>query len=69
MLVAGGDWGESSVAVMNVERTFSMIKPDAVAAGQAGEILGWRPSVPWTETLRAVLEDWRARVAAKGREA
>src|SRR5436309_1808914 len=24
---------------MSVERTFSMIKPDAVAAGQAGEIL------------------------------
>lgn len=24
---------------MNVERTFSIIKPDAVAAGQAGEIL------------------------------
>jgi nucleoside-diphosphate kinase len=24
---------------MNVERTFSMIKPDAVGAGQAGEIL------------------------------
>jgi len=25
---------------MSVERTFSIIKPDAVAAGQAGEILG-----------------------------
>ena len=24
---------------MSVERTFSIIKPDAVAAGQAGEIL------------------------------
>jgi len=24
---------------MNVERTFSIVKPDAVRAGQAGEIL------------------------------
>jgi GDP-4-dehydro-6-deoxy-D-mannose reductase len=36
---------------------------------QAGEILGWWPLVPWTETLQAVLEDWRARVAVHGREA
>jgi GDP-4-dehydro-6-deoxy-D-mannose reductase len=36
---------------------------------QAGEVLGWWPSVPWTETLRTVLEDWRTRVAADGREA
>ena len=30
---------ESSKSLMSVERTFSIIKPDAVAAGQAGEIL------------------------------
>ena len=30
---------ESSKSFMSVERTFSIIKPDAVAAGQAGEIL------------------------------
>ena len=29
---------------MSVERTFSMIKPDAVAAGQAGEILAMIPA-------------------------
>ena len=30
---------EGSKPLMSVERTFSIIKPDAVAAGQAGEIL------------------------------
>lgn len=26
--------------------------------------LGWKPAVPWEETLTSVLADWRARVAA-----
>ena len=39
LLVAGRNGRESSKPLMSVERTFSIIKPDAVAAGQAGEIL------------------------------
>ena len=29
---------------------------------RARSLLGWQPAIPWTETLRAVLDDWRARV-------
>ena len=32
----GRNWREDSKPLMSVERTFSIIKPDAVAAGQAG---------------------------------
>src|SRR4029077_10098516 len=39
VLFAGGHRREDSEQIMSVERTFSIIKPDAVAAGQAGEIL------------------------------
>src|SRR5262249_45009598 len=39
LLYAGGNWRKGSKPFMSVERTFSMIKPDAMAAGQAGEIL------------------------------
>ncbi|MBL6079082.1 GDP-mannose 4,6-dehydratase [Belnapia sp. T18] len=31
---------------------------------RAREILGWAPTIPWEETLRSVLADWRSRVAA-----
>ena len=30
-------------------------------AGRAAALLGWRPAVAWSETLRAVLDDWRGR--------
>jgi len=30
-------------------------------AGRARALLGWRPMVPWAQTLRDVLEDWRER--------
>ncbi|MBV9747312.1 MAG: GDP-mannose 4,6-dehydratase [Acetobacteraceae bacterium] len=33
-------------------------------AGLARRVLGWAPSVTWTETLRDVVADWRVRVAA-----
>ena len=31
-------------------------------AARARALLGWRPAVPWCETLAAVLADWRQRV-------
>jgi len=39
--------------------------PRAVGnATRAQDLLGWRPMVPWRETLSAVLEDWLRREAA-----
>ncbi len=32
-------------------------------AGAARALLGWAPVIPWADTLRAVLDDWRVRVA------
>jgi GDP-4-dehydro-6-deoxy-D-mannose reductase len=32
-------------------------------ASRALELLGWRPTIPWTQTLQDVLDDWRRRVA------
>lgn len=40
----------------------------AAAVGDAAlarRVLGWAPAVPWTDTLRDVLADWRERVAAE----
>jgi GDP-4-dehydro-6-deoxy-D-mannose reductase len=37
-----------------------------VAAGNnelAGRLLGWKPSIAWSDTLSEVLDDWRVRVA------
>lgn len=34
-------------------------------AGLARRMLGWRPVVPWPDTLAAVLADWRQRVRAE----
>jgi GDP-4-dehydro-6-deoxy-D-mannose reductase len=31
-------------------------------ASHAAALLGWSPRIAWTETLRSVLDDWRARV-------
>jgi len=39
MLDSRRNWRESTKPLMSVERTFSIIKPDAVADGHAGEIL------------------------------
>ncbi len=32
---------------------------------RARALLGWAPAVPWAQTLRDVLEDWRSRVATE----
>jgi GDP-4-dehydro-6-deoxy-D-mannose reductase len=34
-------------------------------AARARTLLGWNPTVPWSQTLADVLVDWRARVAAE----
>jgi GDP-4-dehydro-6-deoxy-D-mannose reductase len=33
-------------------------------SAQAQQLLGWTPVIPWEQTLRDVLDDWRARVRA-----
>jgi GDP-4-dehydro-6-deoxy-D-mannose reductase len=35
-------------------------------ASRAHELLGWTPTIPWTQTLRDVLNDWRGRVGGEG---
>jgi nucleoside-diphosphate kinase len=39
MFVARRNWGKDKGLFMSVERTFSIVKPDAVESGHAGEIL------------------------------
>jgi GDP-4-dehydro-6-deoxy-D-mannose reductase len=34
-------------------------------ATRAREVLGWEPAIPWSVTLRDVLDDWRGRVAGE----
>ena len=34
-------------------------------AARARALLGWAPTVPWARTVRDVLDDWHARVAAE----
>jgi GDP-4-dehydro-6-deoxy-D-mannose reductase len=34
-------------------------------AGRAHALLGWAPAIPWEQTLRDVLNDWRRRVACE----
>jgi GDP-4-dehydro-6-deoxy-D-mannose reductase len=33
-------------------------------ASRAHSLLGWSPAIPWSQTLRDVLDDWRGRVGA-----
>jgi GDP-4-dehydro-6-deoxy-D-mannose reductase len=34
----------------------------AGAADTARELVGWRPAIPWKETLRSIIADWRLRM-------
>jgi GDP-4-dehydro-6-deoxy-D-mannose reductase len=34
-------------------------------AGRARALLGWQPVVPWSRTLRDVLDDWRVRIGTE----
>jgi GDP-4-dehydro-6-deoxy-D-mannose reductase len=38
-------------------------------ATRAREVLGWAPAIPWSVTLRDVLDDWRGRVICEAGEA
>ena len=31
-------------------------------AGRAASLFGWRPVIPWAQTLRDVIDDWRGRI-------
>ena len=31
-------------------------------ATRASQMLGWSPAIPWSQTLRNVLDDWRGRM-------
>jgi GDP-4-dehydro-6-deoxy-D-mannose reductase len=35
-------------------------------AARARELLDWMPIIPWEQTLRGVLNDWRERVGTEG---
>jgi nucleoside-diphosphate-sugar epimerase len=37
-------------------------------SGRAASLLGWRPAIPWTQTLRDVLDDWRGRIIGEAGE-
>lgn len=52
-----------------VEEAAALLRPTDVPRVQgdpsrAGAILGWAPAIPWRDTLRSVLDDWRSRIAA-----
>jgi GDP-4-dehydro-6-deoxy-D-mannose reductase len=52
---------------VTVETDPARLRPSEIptAAGNADlarRLLGWEPSIPWTQTIRETLEDWRARV-------
>ena len=52
-----------------VEEAASLLRPTDVEHVQgdpsrARAVLGWSPAIPWQDTLRSVLDDWRSRIAA-----
>ena len=52
-------------ATVEIEKPLLRPNDISVAAGNAraaSAALGWRPRIPWEQTLRDVLDDWNARV-------
>ncbi|WP_043342746.1 GDP-mannose 4,6-dehydratase [Belnapia moabensis] len=52
-----------------IEREAARLRPTDVERvegnpARACDVLGWAPTIPWEETLRSILGDWRNRVAA-----
>lgn len=50
-----------------IETDTARLRPSDIprAAGDAGlarRLLGWAPAIPWEQTLRDVMDDWRVRV-------
>ena len=53
---------------VSVESDPALMRPSDIntAAGDASlarKLLGWAPRIPWEQTLRDVLDDWRRRIA------
>jgi GDP-4-dehydro-6-deoxy-D-mannose reductase len=60
---------EAGISV-HVETEATRLRPSdiPVACGDASRaraLLGWTPRIPWEQSIRDVLLDWRARVAAE----
>jgi GDP-4-dehydro-6-deoxy-D-mannose reductase len=62
LMALGGVTAEIRAAAA---RTRANDVPRTIAnPARAHALLGWRPAVPWSNTLADVLDDWRARTAA-----
>ena len=68
-----GDVLDSMLAIAGVQARVqtgqALLRPSDIPlacgdAARALEVLGWRPTIAWEQTLRDVLDDWTARVAA-----
>ena len=68
-----GDMLEGLLALAGVrpviEEAAAALRPNDVVrtegdASRARALLGWAPRIAWEDTLRAVLDDWRARIRA-----
>jgi GDP-4-dehydro-6-deoxy-D-mannose reductase len=53
--------------IPSIEQEPTRLRPTDIPAAcgearRAGDLLGWRPQIPWEQTLQEVLADWRSRV-------
>jgi GDP-4-dehydro-6-deoxy-D-mannose reductase len=53
----------------DIETAHALLRPGEIAtaagdAARARALLGWRPAIPWEQTLADTLAYWRARLAA-----
>lgn len=65
MMLAGVDAEVRPAAARMRAREVGRATADAA---RAQELLGWQPKIPWTETLRDVLEYWRGRTRERDHE-